>query len=218
MNEMPTFDVSSIPQEFSPLRNLDDVDNSQLYAKDDKLFIKFHTQAVLHPANSTKAGRPIYDDVDMITIRTPGSQLTSIVSPVKYYMDRFGDKYRLWKSSQLEAASGTPLENFPFLFTKPSMIAELKYRNIFTVEQLADLSDTGKQSIMGGHELCKRAADWLEHSLFAAEDAEKADLKVQLATMTAQIALLMAQGAPGSGDPAASNAAEAPAPKKQKAA
>jgi hypothetical protein len=191
-NEMSTFDVSSIPSEFSPLRNLDDVDNSQLYEKDDKLYVKFHTEAVLHPANSTKAGRPIYNDVDMITIRTPGSQLTSIVSPVKYYMDRFGAKYREWKSSQMEAASGTPLGNFPFLFTKPSLIAELKYRNIFTVEQLAELSDTGKQSIMGGHELCKRASMWLEQTLFAAEDAEKAELKQQLATMQAQMAILMA--------------------------
>ena len=191
-NEMPTFDVSSIPQEFSPLRNLDDVDNTQLYSQDSKLFIKFHTQAVLHPANSTKAGRPIYDDVDMITIRTPGSQLTSIVAPVKYYMDRFGDKYRLWKSSQLEAASGTPLENFPFLFTKPSMIAELKYRNIFTVEQLAELTDTGKQSIMGGHELCKRAADWISQTAEDAEDAEKEELKARLASMEVQMAELLA--------------------------
>ena len=70
---------------------------------------------------------------------------------------------------------------------------------------------------MGGHELCKRAADWLEHSLFAAEDAEKAELKAQLATMQAQLALLMSQGAPGSGDPAASNAA-ASAPKATKKA
>lgn len=191
-NEMPTFDVSSIPQEFSPLNTLDGGDNSQLYEKDDKLFVKFHTQAVLHPAKSTQAGRPIYDDVDMITIRTPGSQLTSIVSPVKYYMDRFGDKYRLWKSSQAEAASGTPLENFPFLFTKPSMIAELKYRNIFTVEQLAELSDTGKQSIMGGHELCKRAADWIAKTADDAEDAEKEELKAKLAKMEEQMALLMA--------------------------
>jgi hypothetical protein len=215
-NEMPTFDVSSIPQEYSPLLTLDGGDNSQLYEKDDKLFVKFHTQAVLHPAKSTQAGRPVYDDVDMITIRTPGSQLTSIVAPVKYYMDRFGDKYRLWKSSQLEAASGTPIENFPFLFTKPSMIAELKYRNIFTVEQLAELSDTGKQSIMGGHELCKRAADWLEHSLFAAEDAEKQELKQQLATMQAQMAMLMAaQGAPQTGS---LPPVEAPAPKSSKKA
>ena len=191
-NEMPTFDVSSIPQEFSPLRNLDDVDNTQLYSQDSKLFIKFHTQAVLHPANSTKAGRPIYDDVDMITIRTPGSQLTSIVAPVKYYMDRFGDKYRLWKSSQMEAASGTPLENFPFLFTKPSMIAELKYRNIFTVEQLAELTDSGKQSIMGGHELCKRASDWITKSAEDAEDMEKKELKARLASMEAQMAEILA--------------------------
>jgi len=191
-NEMPTFDVSSIPQEFSPLRNLDDVDNTQLYANDDKLFVKFHTQAVLHPADSTKAGRPIYNDVDMITIRTPGSQLTSIVAPVKYYMDRFGDKYRLWKSSQMEAASGTPLENFPFLFTKPSLIAELKYRNIFTVEQLAELTDTGKQSIMGGHELCKRAADWINKTAEDAEDSEKAELKARLASMETQMAEFLA--------------------------
>ena len=151
---------------------------------------------LLHPANSTKAGRPIYDDVDMITNRTPDSQLTSIVAPVKYYMDRFGDKYRLWKSSQLEAASGTPLENFPFLFTKPSMIAELKYRNIFTVEQLAELTDSGKQSIMGGHELCKRAADWITKSAEDAEDMEKEELKQQLAAMQEQLAMLMAQSKP----------------------
>ena len=118
-NEMPTFDVSSIPQEFSPLRNLDDVDNTQLYANDGKLFVKFHTEAVLHPANSTKAGRPIYDDVDMITIRTPGSQLTSIVAPIKYYMDRFGDKYRLWKSSQMEAASARPWRTSPSFSPSP---------------------------------------------------------------------------------------------------
>ena len=191
-NEMPTFDVSSIPQEFSPLRTLDGGDTTQLYEKDDKLYIKFHTEAVLHPAKSTQAGRPIYDDVDMITIRTPGSQLTSIVAPVKYYMDRFGAKYRDWKSSQLQAASGTPLENFPFLFTKPSLIAELKYRNIFTVEQLAELTDSGKQAIMGGHELCKRAAQWLEQTLLNAEDAEKAELKQKLANMEAQMAMLMA--------------------------
>ena len=68
---------------------------------------------------------------------------------------------------------------------------------------------------MGGHELCKRAADWLEHSLFAAEDAEKAELKQQLVTMQAQLALLMSQGVPQTGS---LPAAEAPAPKKQKAA
>lgn len=190
--EMPTFDVSSIPQEFSPLHTLDGGNNDQLYAGDNKLFVTFKTEPVLNPYKSTKEGRPIYDDVDMITIRTPGSQLTTIVSPVKYYMDRFGDKYRTWKSGQMEAASGTPLENFPFLFTKPSLIAELKYRNIFTVEQLATIPDTAKQTIMGGHELSKQAADWIVKTKGEAEDHEKVELRARLVAMEEQMAALLA--------------------------
>ena len=189
--EMPTFDVSSIPSEFSPLQTLDGR-REQSTEGDGKLFVQFRTEAVLNPAKSTQAGRPIYDDIDMIIIRTPGSQLTSIVSQAKYYMDRFGDKYRIWKSGQMEAASGTPLDNFPFLFNKPSLIAELKYRNIFTVEQLATLPDSAKQTVMGGHELSRMAAEWIAKSAIDADDAEKQELKAKLAKMEEQVAMLMA--------------------------
>ena len=194
MNEMPTFDVSSIPQEFSPFaqQTLDGGQAADAYAQDSKLFIQFKTEAVLNPSKSTKADRPICEDVDMVVIRAPGSQ-DSVVAQIKYYMDRFGDKYRLWKSSQLEAASGTPLENFPFLFTKPSMIAELKYRNIYTVEQLAELSDTGKQGIMGGHELCKLAKEWIDKTAENAVDTEKEEMKAKMAAMEEQLAALVAQ-------------------------
>jgi hypothetical protein len=189
-NEMPTFDVSSIPQEFSPLNVLDGGNSEQLYAGDDKLYVTFATVAVLNPHKSTLAGRPIHDDIDQVTIRTPGSQLTSIVSDIKYYMGRpvIAAKYRSWKSGQMQAASGTPLENFPFLFIKPSLIAELKYRNIFTVEQLAGLTDTGKQSIMGGHELCKQAADWIAKTKGETEDSEKKALLERIAALEAAAA------------------------------
>lgn len=212
--EMPTFDVTSIPTDFNPLQTLDGGNTEALYAKDNALFVQFHTQAVLHPAKSTQAGRPIYDDVDMITIRTPGSNLSSVVAPAKYYLDRFGDKYRTWKSGQMEAASGTPLENFPFLFTKPSLIAELKYRNIFTVEQLADMSDTAKQSVMGGHELCKKASEWINKTASDAVDAEKEDMKKQLAEMKILLeSLTEAKPAPAAAAKPAPAAAK-PAPTK----
>ena len=198
--EMPTFDVSSIPQEFSPLKNtLGDGPNSNSTDGDEKLYVQFHTQAVLNPAASTKAGRPIYDDIDMITVRTPGSQLTSIVDHAKRYTQGrpvLAEKYKAWKSGQMESAGGTPLENFPFLFTKPSLIAELKYRNIYTVEQLASLSDTGKQSIMGGHELCKLAEDWIVKTAGDADDAEKVEMKAKMAAMQAQLAALTAEPKP----------------------
>jgi len=194
MNDMPTFDVSSIPAEFNPLMQHQPLDGGQAgdaYAQDSKLFVTFATVAVLHPYESTMAGRPICKDQDMITIRAPGSR-DSIVAPVKYYMDRFGEKYRAWKSTQMQAADGTPLENYPFLFTKPSLIAELKYRNIFTVEQLASLSDTAKQTIMGGHELCKRALDWLEQTSAVAMDVEKEEMRRKMAAMEEQLAALVA--------------------------
>ena len=171
---------------------LDGGQAADAYAQDSKLFVQFKTEAVLNPSKSTKAGRPIYEDVDMVVIRAPGSQ-DSVVSQIKYYMDRFGDKYRIWKSSQMQAANGTPLENFPSLFTKPSLIAELKYRNIYTVEQLAELSDTGKQGIMGGHELCKLAKEWIDKTAENAVDTEKEEMRQKMAAMEEQLAALVAQ-------------------------
>ena len=186
--EMPTFDVSSIPGEFNPLTA--PLDQQKVTDGDDKLFVQFETRPVMNPSESTKAGRPIYDDVDMIIIRTPGSQLTSVISPVKHYMNRFGAKYRKWKDGQKEAVTGTPLENFPFFFGKPSMVAELKAINVYTVEQLATLPDSGKQKFMGGHELCKRAQDWLAKTESDAEDSEKDALKQRLAELEAKLAQL----------------------------
>lgn len=195
--EMPVFDINTIPSDFNPLvgNTLDNRSNDALYKDDGKLFVQFKTEAVLNPSASTKAGRPIYDDVDMIIIRTPGSQLTSIVAPVKYYMDRFGARYREWKTSQAAAVTGTPLENFPFLFSKPSLIAELKYRNIVTVEQLATIPDTAKQVIMGGHELSRLAAQWIDKTAADAEIAEKQELVSTIAALQAQVATLLADKA-----------------------
>jgi hypothetical protein len=177
------FDITTIPSEFSPLAQTALDARTNETQGDDKLFIQFKTEAVMNPHKSTKAGRPIFDDVDMIVIRTPGSQLTSIVSPVKYYMQRFGDKYRKWKAGQNDIMSGTPLENFPQLFGKPSLIAELKSLHIHTVEQLAELPDIYKQKIMGGFELAKRASEWISKSAVEADNVEKQQLLDRIALL-----------------------------------
>jgi hypothetical protein len=191
---MPTFDTNLIPDEFNPLKTntLDGMTSAKDGEGDEKLFVKFFTRPVLNPSKSTNSGRPIFDEVDCIEIRIPGSQLTSIVAPMKYYMQRFGARYRKWKENQQEVMSGTPLENFPFLFTKPGLTAELKALNVQTVEQLAALSDNFKQKIMGGFELCRQAEDWLTKTAADADDAEKRALKEQLATMQAQMATMLA--------------------------
>ena len=195
MNQELEFDITSIPTEFNPLAGtLGDSGNQNAFAGDERLFVQFRTEAVLNPSKSTKEGRPVFDEVDMIILRTPGSQLTSIIAPVKHYMDRFGDRYKKWKAGQKDTAVGTPLEVFPFLFNKVGMIAELKAMNITSIEQLAELSDNFKQRIMGGFELSRKAADFLEgttgtNARIEKLSSEKADLEKRLAALEFQMTM-----------------------------
>lgn len=210
MNDLqaPEFDINSIPLEFNPLFGLDENPRQNDNSGDDKLFLKFFTKAVLHPAESTKAGRPIYKDQDFVEIRIPGSQLTSIITPIKHSMSRFGDRYKMWKAGQAETMTGTPLENFPLMFNKPSLVAELNALNIKTVEQLANIPDNTKQRIMGGHELSRRAATWIEATTGA--DAKIEQMAGENAAMRQQMEELQARLAAMEGAnsiPAASKAA-----------
>ena len=187
-SELPEFDISMIPAEFSPfMRPLDQ--NSRNNSGDEKLFVQFKTEAVLQPAESAKAGRPIFKDVDMVILRTPGSQLTSIVAPVKgEYLQRFGAKYHAWKAGQGEEVMGTPLATFPFLIGKPSLVAELNAMNIRTVEQLAGMADGHKQKIMGGFELSRRAAEWIDQT--QGTDAKVAQMATENEQLKARLAAL----------------------------
>ena len=183
-------DHSGLPElaeEFNPLANrtLDGDMNAQRWKHDDRLTVRFRRAPVLNPFKSTQEGRAIFDEKDFITIFTPGSQNTVIDTPIDtgFYMQRFGDKYRAWKAGMTAAASGTPLESFPFLFNKVGLVAELKAMNILTVEQLAELHDGVVQRLMGGFELRKTAQEWLAKTGAEAADAEKQMLKDQLAQL-----------------------------------
>jgi hypothetical protein len=183
------FDISTIPSEFSPFHTLDQTNKPN--QGDEKLFVQFKVEPVLNPSASTKAGRPIFDEVDMIVIRTPGSQLTSVVAPAKHYMSRFGDRYKKWKAGQIDTQSGTPLESFPYLLNRPGMVAELKALNVHTVEQLAGMSDGNKQRIMGGQELCRRASEWIDKT--QGTDAKVAGLAKENDDLKAQMLALQEQ-------------------------
>ena len=190
------FDPSMIPTQFSPYEELDT--NQNRFAGDDRLFVKFHTEAVMNPFKSTQAGRQVFDEVDMVTIRTPGSQLTSVVAPMKgEYLARFRKQYENWKATKENIMSGTPLESFPFLLHKPGLVAELKAMHIHTVEQLANIPDDAKGKIMGGYEISKRAAEWINattgtDATVAKMAKENDDLKAQMAVMQEQMAQILA--------------------------
>ena len=182
-----------VAPEYNPMMALDSSQTANRYEKDNKLLVQFHTKAVLNPVESTKAGRPIYDQKDYIKIFTPGSQLTTIDAPITdgNYMQRFGARYEEWKRTQQNIQAGTPLSAFPQLFGNVALIAELNALHIHTVEQLADLPDNAVQRIMGGIELRKRAGEYIASTKAGAADAEKEAMKKELAELKAQMAALV---------------------------
>lgn len=193
------FNLPELDPRFNPLSTLDNSQSINQYALDHKLFVSFHTKAVVNPIKSTEAGRHVFDEVDYIRIMTPGSQLSIIDTPIAEgnYLSRFGEKYKAWKAGQAELISGTPLDAFPFLIGKVGLIAELKALNIHTVEQLAGLPDGAMHNMMGGIELRKRAADWLDQTqgtdAQVAKMAQENDaLKNQMAALQEQMKQLLA--------------------------
>lgn len=160
------------------------------WAGDDRLFVRFSVEPLLNPFKSTEAGRPIYDEVEMITIISPGNRLSSVHAIVDdTYKARFRDKYRRWKQGLAEEVSGTPLEAWGKLGV--SQVAELKALNIRTVEQLAAMSDSdGNATMMGFYGLKEAAQNFIVASAGKAGDMK---LAKELETRDAEIALLKDQ-------------------------
>ena len=185
-------ELNVLDPRFDPLATFDNQQVANRYALDHKLHVTFYTRAVLNPMKSTAAGRQVFDEVDYIKIHTPGSQLCSIDAPISAgtYLTRFGDRYKKWKAGQAELVSGTPIESFPILLGKVALVHELKAMNIHTVEQLAGLSDGGLQGIMGGHELRRKAEEYIKGT--SGTDATLAKMQKENDELKAQMNQLMA--------------------------
>lgn len=140
-------------------------DQDQQAEADKKLFVVFYRDAVQNHHKTLEAGRPMFDDVDMIRIHTPGSRDT-VVSVADYgYQQRFSRQWEQYKRGIEQTTSGTPLDVVPWL-TK-AQVAELAAVNIKSVEQLAGMPDNVAQKFINHHELKRQAQNFLD----AAKDA-----------------------------------------------
>jgi hypothetical protein len=153
--------------------------------------LRFFIEPTENKAKSAEAGRPIYDNVEMISIINPGSKDEFIKKVDANAKERFGRQYEHWKRTQEQPAEGTPLEMVPFL--NPAQVKELRAINIPTLEHLANLTDTAIQKIgMGGLELVRKAQAYLkaagDNSVVTKLVAENQRLKAEIETLKGQIA------------------------------
>ena len=164
--------------------------NDSRFAHDDHLYVNFEEGEVIDIPRSNEEGRPIYKDVDMITIMTPGNKLGIVKRKVtEQDKRRFAAKYKEYKelSSDSESISGTRLEDWPG--ATRSIVAELRHLHIRTVEQLANVSDSNAQGVMGMQMLKQKARDWLENN--SNSDKQLAEARKEMEEMKAQMAEMM---------------------------
>jgi hypothetical protein len=133
------------------------------FSEDKRLYVQFYTRPMMQVGESRDANRPIYRDITHIRILVPGDKL-NIIDRVASEDDisRFADHYAKFTAGQGQEVVGTRLDVVPWMTR--SKVEEYKYFNIYTVEQLAEASDSVGQKFQGFHSDRDRAKKFLEAS------------------------------------------------------
>lgn len=121
----------------------------------------FFIEPVYNQRRSDEEGKPCFDEMERVKIVVAGDRDNQTVLPVDDAVKmRFADQYHRWQANKQEKhIDGTPLKEWPLLSI--SQIAELEAINIFSVEQLAGVSDSNVTRIHSGREWRSKAAAWL---------------------------------------------------------
>lgn len=172
----------------TPTFDGDVYEQDQRYKDDQRLFVQFFREPVQNKVKSTLEGRPIFDEVDMVRIITPGSRDVMVTRADDNYRRRFPKQWERFQLQQEQAVEGTPLEQVPWLTV--GQVAELKAVHVMTLEQLAALPDNLAQKFMGAHQLRQRAQAMIDA---AKGEAPMLRLQAELEARDQKIELMQKQ-------------------------
>ena len=166
------------------------------FAADERLYVEFFREPVMHPGRSKEAGRAVYEERDFVRIHVPGDKSTVVVQPMdQINMIRFQSRYDKWKAGQADAVTGTPLNALPGM--TPAKVEEYRYFKIVTIEQLAEANDQLGQKFMSFNSDKQRAKAFIEatknnapieamNAELQKRDAEIENLKTMVEALQAQ--------------------------------
>ena len=157
---------------------------------DESLLVKFYKDAVHMKAASDKAGHPVFEDRDFISIIIPGDATQSMEREVtERDKQRFWKQWQRYENNQGEEVEGWRVEQWPAI--TPGEAQALKHSNFLTVEQIANASDTQCKSLMGGMTLRAKAKAALEQAKDSAAvekyAAENVELKSRIDALEEEI-------------------------------
>lgn len=145
---MAIVDWESIIQGHEPTR--------QIKAKPN---VKFFFAYNENEEKSLAAGRPIYDEIESISLQWPGQDET-VRKVEPHDIREYPEKYRAFREGNEPVTEGTALAAWPPM--NANALRELQYLGFKTVEQLAAATDDVKKKLGPLSRYCKTAKDWVQ--------------------------------------------------------
>lgn len=136
-------------------------DGTVVERSDACLGVRFFFLPILDELKTKAEGRPIYTEIEMVEVLTPGSK--DVLHRKVNDMDkaRFKEKYDAFASMAQQQVTGTPLNQFPFI--SASDRKELEYFNVFTGEQLINMPDGNIDRVgVNGRDLIKKVKAYMD--------------------------------------------------------
>ena len=140
-----------------------DFEQSKQRELDNNLLVKFFYKTRPDMAASEEEGRPIFKEVEYVDIKIAGDRNSGVCRPARTTdLTRFPRHYEAFKNRVEAPTTGTPLGECTFI--PRTIIEELSYQNVKTVEQLSSLSDDFAGRMHGGHGFKRKAQEYLAQS------------------------------------------------------
>ncbi len=169
-----------------------DIDSDSAFSntREARNYVKFYRQWLRHNRESELQGIEVGENYDFIIIICPG-QPKSEVRRKANDVDKaqYRQEWEAYCEGKEHQVSGTPIEILPGLAN--GMADALKSVYIYTIEQMAELSDLSLQKVgMGGNEIRQRCKAYLSKN-----SVQVSELQAKLDEALAAIAKLQqAQG------------------------
>lgn len=131
---------------------------------DDKLIVGFYKKSVLNKFKSKQEAKPVFEGHDYVKIQHPGETLNIVDRPARDDdKTRWPQRWAQYQAGVSQIPDGVPLS---LLFPdKPQIADMMRAYNIHTVEQLANLSAQGQQTVgMGAVEWVTAAKKYMERA------------------------------------------------------
>lgn len=165
---------------------------------DDKMLVRFYSEAVEDVGASKREGRPICNEVVFVEIIAPGQAgKQEFVAPATAeHKQRFPRQWARFEAGEKAVTEGTPVEMWPIV--SRSFAKQLKMSGFHTVDEIANVNDNDLKALgPGGREVRDRAKAFLDEAgRNALNDRllrERKEQDDKIARLEAQVAALAAQ-------------------------